>query len=62
MNSSNLTYFISFDSNEGMAHYEGDIGQSYKAFIAEATKAGIARGLIDEGNSVLDHDHHVESF
>jgi len=56
------TYTITYDTEFGEAHYEGDEGQHYQAFIASATKAGIKMGLIEQGDSVLDYDHEVESF
>lgn len=57
-----LTYSISYDTEQGEAYYEGDEGQSYQSFIASATKAGIAMGLIEQGDSVLDYDNEVSSY
>tara|TARA_R110000751_G_scaffold205798_3_gene309987 strand:- start:3171 stop:3347 length:177 start_codon:yes stop_codon:yes gene_type:complete len=55
------TYSISYDTELGAAHYEGDKPQHYQTFIAEATKAGRKMGLIAPNDSVLDHDYELDA-
>ena len=59
MNNAIGFYMVTYDTEMGEAYYEGDKAQTFTDFIAEADKAGLAMGLIDKGDSILDVDYEI---